>query len=227
MRGLATALLGVLLLSGCSANTTVRLSGLETEWVADAGQKTEEANKEQQITAVDQTELLIEDGTAWQNGQQTVQNETAETESAGYVYVCGAVKHPGVYPVTQNMRIFEAVECAGGFLVEADEQWLNLASLVADGQQIYVYTKAETQDMEREETTAPVSSEVKHNDSKVNLNSASREELMTLPGIGSSKADAIIQYRTDYGGFAQIEDIMNISGIKEAVFSKIKNNITV
>lgn len=219
LRGLATVLLSMTLLSGCSARPTVRLSGFETEWVADAGQKTEEADKEQQMAVAGQTELLIVD--------ETVQNEIAETETAGYLYICGAVKNPGVYPVTQDMRIFEAVECAGGFLAGADEQWLNLASPVVDGQQIYVYTKEETQGMEQESSTAPVSSEGKHNDSKVNLNSASREELMTLPGIGSSKADAIIQYRTDYGGFDQIEDIMNISGIKEAVFSKIKNDITV
>lgn len=146
----------------------------------------------------------------------TTESYVEETASYGYVYVCGAVNTPGVYPITDDMRVFEAIECAGGFREDADEEWLNLAFPVTDGQQIYVYTIAETQAFVREQA-----------DAKVNLNTATRDELMTLPGIGESKADAILKYRTEYGGFERIEDIMNISGIKEAVFSKIKDDITV
>lgn len=213
-QGLATALLGVLLfVSGCSSESEISFHGLATEPM----------NMEEQENA----EYPETESGYVQVAQETVmQTEAPETKERGYVYVCGAVAEPGVYPVTQDMRVFEAVACAGGFLEEADTQFLNLAAPVTDGQQICVYTYSETQDMDAVTETAfgqTASAET----GKVNLNLASREELMTLPGIGESKADAIIQYRTEYGRFERIEDIMEISGIKEAVFSKIKNNITV
>lgn len=176
-----------------------------------------------------------------------------EISYLGYVYVCGAVNAPGVYPVTEDMRVFEAIECAGGFREDADEEWLNLAFPVTDGQQIFVYTLAETQAIVQEQAAGTTAQADRVSDqitdtvpnrltagtlpeadsdsekaaAKVNLNTATKDELMTLPGIGESKADAILKYRTEYGGFERIEDIMNISGIKEAVFSKIKDDITV
>ena len=97
---------------------------------------------------------------------------------------------------------------------------LNLAEPIVDGQKITVYTKKqwkEMNEMVNESTTQ----------SRININSATIEELMTLPGIGQSKAESIVAYRTEQGGFQVIEDIMNIPGIKEGVFSQLSEWITV
>lgn len=141
--------------------------------------------------------------------------DEADTESLVCVHVCGAVKSPGVYELPVGSRICHAVELAGGFRKKADSAGLNQAELLVDGMQIYVPTKAESKAAEDGQSA------------KVNLNTASREELMTLTGIGEAKADAILAYRDKHGRFQKIEDIMNISGIKEGMFAKIEDDITV
>ena len=167
----------------------------------------------------------------------------SQTERIIYVHVCGAVQHPGVYPMAEGTRVYEAVALAGGFLPEADEQWLNQAAVIGDAQKLYVYSKEETRQMEAEplrnswtggeealqnpgtagDADAPSSNVAV----LVDLNTASKEELMTLPGIGEAKAEAILQYRSEHGGFSCAEDLLQISGIKEGVFSRIKDRITV
>ncbi len=171
----------------------------------------------------------------------------AEPESEGYLYVCGAVNAPGVYPVYAGMRVFEALALAGGFAPDADREWLNQAEPVQDGQRLYVYTLEETRliregDQEsqtqwQEDVVAfgvgnagnggTASAETADNGAKVNLNTADREQLKTLPGIGDAKADAILRYREEHGAFGAIEEIQNISGIKSGVFAKIRDLITV
>jgi competence protein ComEA len=164
--------------------------------------------------------------------------ETVDTPpAAGYVYVCGAVVDPGVYPMQDGMRLFEAIEAAGGFSEEADDSWLNLAGEVSDGQRIYVYTREETAEMALEGTAADGASDGTLNstsdsdgdpaDIRININTADAQRLMELPGIGEARAAAVIQYRTEHGPFTSIEEIQNISGIKGAVFSKIRDLITV
>lgn len=148
-----------------------------------------------------------------------------------YVYVCGAVHHAGVYEVPEGERIYRVLELAGGYTEEAAEEYLNLASPVADGMKLFVPTKAELETLNGsgffpqmfEETSQSTAG----SSNKIDLNKASKEELMTLTGIGEAKADAIIKYRQETGRFNRIEDIMNISGIKQAAFDKIKDNITV
>jgi len=152
-----------------------------------------------------------------------------QTESEAFicVHVCGAVNAPGVYEMAEGSRVCEAVALAGGFAEDADSTWINQAGYVQDGQQLYVYTAEETQGLSRD---APPHGEAAVQDTAdglVNLNTAGREELMTLPGIGEAKADAIIAWRTEHGAFGAIGEIQQISGIKEAVFSKIKDRITV
>ena len=135
------------------------------------------------------------------------------------VHVCGAVVSPGVYELPKGSRVWDALEAAGGFLESASTDYLNLAEVIADGQKIYVPTCEEAtmrMDMEEEEESG-----------KVNINRASKELLMTLPGIGETKAESILAYRNEHGSFSSIEEIMEIPGIKEAVFSKIKDYITV
>ena len=135
------------------------------------------------------------------------------------VYVTGAVLHPGVYEVGGNMRVSDAIEAAGGFKNNAAADYLNLAAQLSDGEKITVPTKKEAKALNKDDD-----SDESH---LVNINTAAKEELMTLPGIGESKADAIIAYRQENGGYRNIEELMQISGIKEGVYSKISEYITV
>lgn len=134
------------------------------------------------------------------------------------VYVCGAVQNPGVYELPKGARVGAAIEKAGGFTQNAAATY-NLAEKVADEQMIQVLTVEESSQMQTVKTESE--------DGRINLNTATAEQLMTLPGIGQSKADSIIAYRTENGSFQSIEDVMNITGIKEGVFVKIKDSITV
>lgn len=150
-----------------------------------------------------------------------------ESEALICVHVCGAVNAPGVYEMAEGSRVCDAVALAGGFAEDADSTWINQAGYVQDGQQLYVYTAEETQGLSRDASPHGEAAVQDAEDSLVNLNTAGREELMTLPGIGEAKADAIISWRTEHGAFGAIEEIQQISGIKEAVFSRIKDRITV
>lgn len=132
-----------------------------------------------------------------------------------YVCVCGAVNREGVYQLPAGSRIYEAIELAGGFREDAAIAEVNQAEVLQDEARLYVPTIAETVSDETE------------NDGKINLNKATKEELMTLPGVGASRAASIIQYRNENGGFKNIEEIMQISGIKEGLFEKIKDLIKV
>ncbi len=136
-----------------------------------------------------------------------------------YVHICGEVKNPGVYELPEGSRIFEAVEAAGGFTEEAAQASLNLAQVITDEAQIVILTQEETEEKKRleQERTAGI----------VNINTASKEQLMTLTGIGESRAEDIIRYRKESGGFQSIEEIMKVPGIKEAAYLKIKDSITV
>lgn len=135
------------------------------------------------------------------------------------VYVCGAVVTPGVYEVSTKDRVIEAIEQAGGMTEEADTTYLNLAETMIDGQKINVPTIEEGELLEKEQE-ATLSG-------LININRASKEELMTLAGIGEAKALDIIAYREAQGGFNSIEELMEISGIKEGVFEKIKDQIRI
>ena len=154
------------------------------------------------------------------------------TESLCYVYVCGEVFTPGVYQLPENARIFEAVEQAGGFTPEAAESWLNLAETISDGMKLEVPSKTQVADsdwLQKHDSKTQVgkAGEVGTGTALVNINTASVQELTTLKGIGASRAEDIIRYREEAGGFTKIEDIMKVPGIKQAAFQKIKENITV
>ena len=132
---------------------------------------------------------------------------------AGYVYICGAVENTGIYEFTKGMRLFELIEMAGGLDEEADADAINLATEVTDGQQIRIPYIGESLALPE--------------DGLVDINTADIKELCTIPGIGESRASAIIDYREQNGGFKDIEEIKNISGIKDATFNKIKPYICV
>ena len=144
------------------------------------------------------------------------------------VHVCGEVVNPGIYELPAGSRIYEAVKAAGGFTENAAEESVNLASPIEDGVQIRIYSKDEAETLAA--GAAPFDGFEASGEGKepvVNLNTATKEELMTLSGIGESRAEDIIRYREENGGFQNIEDIMKVSGIKDAAFQKIKDRITV
>ena len=172
-----------------------------------------------------------------------------------FVDVCGAVLNPDVYELDAGSRIFQAVEAAGGYLPEAAVNYLNRARSLTDGQQIYVPTQKEiemlTADQDetahsfyelapealrQENTDQPEPEDLSEavlaggasqdTDDRIDLNTADASLLSTLTGIGQSKAEAIIAYREEHGGFTSIEEIMNVEGIKEGTFSKIKDKIS-
>lgn len=139
-----------------------------------------------------------------------------------YVYVCGSVEKPGVYELDEGSRICDALELAGGVTEDGVPEALDQAKPVADGQTIYVPNISEEWDRTSQDNSGVDGSTSDPDMDGININTASKDELMTLPGIGESKAADIIRYREEHGGFKTIEEIMNIQGIKEGVFNKIK-----
>lgn len=148
-----------------------------------------------------------------------------DTAGRIYVHICGAVKYPGVYEFSGDTRVFQVVESAGGLLPEACDTALNQAQAVGDGERIYVPT---VEEWEQGLTGTPEESkETGYDDGLVNINTADAKELCTLPGVGETRAAAIIEYRKEHGSFDKIEDIQNVSGIKSGLFGKIKDFIKV
>lgn len=177
-------------------------------------------------------------GTAEQKASEVIAAETVRQTEADviYVHVCGAVKHPGVYELKSGDRVYEAVEKAGGFAEGAAEAAVNQAAALADGQRLYIWDEEEAMTLQADSGNGAVPGQdavqqteagEAAKDSKIDLNKATKEQLMELPGIGESKAEDIMAYRDENGGFRSTEEIMNIKGIKEAVYSKIKDKIVV
>ena len=144
---------------------------------------------------------------------QSVQQETVVKEIV--VHVAGAVEHPGVYTLFEGQRIDDAVALAG-VTAQSDVDSLNRAALLSDGQKIIVPVKSEYSSVE-----------VELDDERINLNQADLGQLMTLPGIGEVKAQAILAYREENGSFSQIEDVQKVHGIGAATFMQIKNKIKI
>ena len=136
-----------------------------------------------------------------------------------YVYVCGAVRDPGVVEVPEGSRAEEALRLAGGMTAEADLFYVNLAETVTDGQKLYFPTAEEAGALEAVVKAAE--------EGLVNINTASAEELCALPGIGTSRAADIVRYREKNGAFQTKEDIMKVSGIKQNAYDKLCDKITV
>jgi competence protein ComEA len=139
------------------------------------------------------------------------------TESPLVVSVVGAIQTPGVYTLPPGSRVKDAVKAAGGLSVLANTEALNLAGLLRDGQQVFVPSRAGPS------STMPPSERT----GLVDINTASLQDLMTLPGIGETRAQDILTYRQQNGGFTQIEELMNINGIGQSTFEKLKIYITI
>jgi competence protein ComEA len=143
------------------------------------------------------------------------------------VYVSGAVARPDVYELSPDSIVKDAIEAAGGPSGEADLNRINLARRVHDEEQIYVPQKGEESPLISPPSGSSLPSSSSQGDGKVNINTATVEELDTLPGIGPSIAQRIIDYRTANGPFQSIEDIKNVRGIGDATFEKLKDKIMV
>ena len=165
-----------------------------------------------------------------ENNTPEDRRDVGNSEKSGiYVYICGEVINPGVYELSGDSRIYEAVDAAGGFTENAARECVNLASKVSDGMQITIYNREEAASLQADSASVDGNAGKSGTSGSglVNLNTATKEELMTLKGIGESKAEDIIRYREKSGGFKKIEDIMKVPGIKNTAFQKIKENITV
>ncbi|WP_296115707.1 helix-hairpin-helix domain-containing protein [uncultured Eubacterium sp.] len=138
-----------------------------------------------------------------------------------FVYVCGAVCNPGVYELPADSRAYEAVAQAGGMSENAAGTVVNLAEVLTDGQKLQIPFQGEVSELQGSDNGEITT------DSRVNINTASVEELMTLKGIGQTRAEQILEYREKYGSFANPEAIMNVDGIKQGTYDKIKDNIRV
>ena len=164
-----------------------------------------------------------------------------------YFDIKGSVKKPGVYEFAQGDKIIDAINKAGGLTKNATTNNLNLSKKLTNEMVIYVFSKNELTTTKAYEPVSNASeckcetieinncvdkntTNESNNDTvptKININTDNKERLMTISGIGSSKADAIIEYRTKNGNFKTTEDIMNVSGISKTIYDKIKDTITV
>lgn len=195
---LAGVLSCCMLLNGCGTATET-----EIDWKLE-----EEISTEQEMVMVEE------------------KNISATEEALIYVYICGAVAEPGVYQVPKGSRLFEAVDAAGGMLEEAEYASQNLARVLQDGEQIRILTKEEAKCLNETDISTHAGNTTESK-GLVNINTASVQELTTLTGIGESRAQAIVEYREANGFFKSIDGIKNVTGIKDGLFEKIKDKITV
>ena len=183
-----------------------------------------------------------------------IEKEEVQKEEIKYVYVDikGAINNPNVYKIEENSRVIDVINLSGGLREDADTSTINLSKKVKDEMFIIIYTKDEIDKYKGKNTSASKINEqlnkeiviidenndakldikTENNkeqikDTKININTASKEELLTVTGIGESKAVAIIKYREENGEFQTIEDIKNVTGIGDSLFEKIKEYITV
>lgn len=143
------------------------------------------------------------------------------------VHVSGAVRRPGVYSLSPESRLAQAIEAAGGLADDADQERVNLAAHVQDAQQIVIPVKGATLVPSPVPSLVTRSSGAGDSVSLVNLNTATAEELETLPGIGPVYAQRIIAYRNEHGPFTDPAQIMQVQGIGPARYEQIKSRITV
>ena len=144
-----------------------------------------------------------------------------------YVHVGGAVNNPGLYELPAGSRLYDAVMVAGDFREDADSDYANLAEILTDGTKYMIYTREETALMTYEASGGEDVLSHYTNDGLLDINLATKEELMALNGIGESKASAIIAYRDEHGEFTSVEGIKQVSGIGDGIYSRISGLITV
>ena len=168
---------------------------------------------------------------------ELIKKEEKEEVSTVIVDIKGMVNNPGVYEVENGKRINDVINMAGGLTEDADTSNINLAKIVTDEMTIVIYSKEEVLEKYKSEVCicdcpyitndACITETTTEENNLININIASIDELMNLPGLGEAKAKSIIEYRTKNGNFTNIEGLKEVSGIGEAIFEKIKDYITV
>lgn len=186
------------------------------------------------------SDVGLEEKEVVEESTQERKEESNETENLKKIKVDvkGAIQNPRVYEVVEGTRIFELIDLAGGTTKNAFTKNINLSKKVEDEMVIYIYTEEEYQKKTTCQITNDYSGEITEEieqkesiieeennlaNSKINLNTASKEMLMNIPNIGEKKAESIIEYRTQKGGFTKVEELKEISGIGESIYDKIKN----
>lgn len=194
-------------------------------------------------------ELVLEGRTQDQHGEDNDQsNETEKSDENAqneedhqakedieyYVDVKGAVHQPGVYQLTEGARVMDALEKAGQIREDGTTDHINLAQKIYDGMVIYIPTVDEIDEDQLQAALMAQASpgegaqgtgQISSSSNKININRASAEELQKLPGVGASRAQDIVNYRTEKGDFQSLEDLMNISGIGPKIFERLKELI--
>ena len=217
-------------LTGCGEKESINLDEIPDEtWAMQDEEKQEASGADKK----DSEEKAQEAEAGNESGAASVPEMLS-------VYVCGAVNTPGVYELPVGSRLYQAIDEAGGMREDADRNYLNLAMELLDGQKLQVPTQEEVRAGAIDaETIGNISGNTSKSGTSgssgtsasgsglVNINTADETLLKTLPGIGEAKAESIIAYRQENGAFGKIEDIMNIPGIKQAVYEKIKDAICV
>lgn len=179
-----------------------------------------------------------------------------ESNNTIYVDIKGAVKSPGVYEVNNDSKVIDIINLAGGLNKNASTKYINLSKKLNNESVIYIYTNNEINTFIKEQNKEPLTEckcetenikscidnkssiiekgqdtitnqDKKEDNSKININTASKDQLTSLTGIGDAKANAIIDYRNKNGNFKAIEEIKNVSGISDSLYEKIKDNITI
>lgn len=152
-------------------------------------------------------------------GGDDTEEDSTFCDNLIWVHICGQVMNPGVYSFPEGSRVFDAVDAAGGFTEDADRDSVNLAMTLTDEGKIYIASKEEKEilSIQGESQT----------DDKVNINTASLNDLMTLPGIGEKRAESILKLREKKGSFQTVEELLEAEGIKEGIFEEIKDFIKV
>lgn len=178
------------------------------------------------LGSVFQPGIVVESGDqAGTSQDDTEEGQDAESaETFLYVHVTGAVTKPGLYEMPQGSRVKDAVDAAGGFSKDAQQESVNLARLLSDGEQVVVASKSAAAPSSSSASSSPSTSA---RGGKVNINSANAEQLMGIDGIGEATAAKIIAYREENGPFKSIEDIKDVSGIGDKKFESMKDSITV
>lgn len=231
--GLALVVAGSIYFSSISAEKEKAEIILLEESKEEVSKISQVQTKENKSTSVQ--EIKLESEALAESSQDEVVDDNRKKQNKAILHVCGEVRNPGVYSVDCEARVIDAIKAAGGFTKEAAEDAFNQADFITDGQRIYVPSKKEIESLSETEIAEVVFSssaerenkDGSSNKTKVNINKATKEELMTIPGIGESKAESILAYRLEHGKFTTIEELQNISGIKSAIFNKMKDGITV
>jgi competence protein ComEA len=223
--------------TGCGSKVSYISSGGETGVDAE-DEAGDEDGYETENVSENETGDSLDSALTGQNDRADESDSEFGSESQSdklAVYVCGAVAAPGVYYFDSGDIKSLALEAAGGFADGAAADYVNLAEKLQDGEKLYFPYEAEVEaeDIKYDTASGTVMDEAaaqgteSTSSGKVNINTADKTELMTLPGIGESKAELIVSYRESNGSFGNIEDIMKINGIKDGVYGKIKDYITV